>query len=246
MRAGFEKKEDRDCNHDQTIKATDNKILEETINHMCTAMSLPLPSPTCSECGKHEFYPNELEIEAKFELVLARLSKLEEKPQNETTTETSVVTENNKMVAEIEYLKATVAELREENDGIKTLDIKQNEWIQIDSRQSSNKPTTTAFPPTTIENHFDALTIKDPVAELERDSLPGCPDKANNNNDKPKRNYFKSSKTQGYQSKPQTHQEKLRRRHWSLGIRWLRTLTKRKLKGQQEARPFSTRTAVLL
>jgi hypothetical protein len=44
----------------------------------------------------------------------------------------------------------------------------------------------------------------------------------------------------------QTNQEKPRRRHWSLGIRWLRTLTKRKLKGQQEARPFATRTAVLL
>ena len=109
-------------------------------------------------------------------------------------TETSLVTENNKMVAE----------LREENDGIKKLlDIKQNEWMQFESRQSSNKPTTTAIPPTTIENRFDVLTIEDPVAELERDSLPGCPDKANNNNDKPKRNYFKSSKTQGYQRKPQ-------------------------------------------
>ena len=54
-----------------------------------------------------------------------------------------------------------------------------------------------------LENRFDALTIEDPVAELERDSLAGCPDKANNNNNKPKRNYFKSSKTQGYQSKPQ-------------------------------------------
>ena len=83
------------------------------------------------------------------------------------------------------------------------MDIKQNEWIQIVSRQSSTKPTTTAIPPTTTENRFDVLTIEDPAAELERDSLPGCPDKANNNNDKPKRNYFKSSKTQGYQSKPQ-------------------------------------------
>ena len=46
MRAGFEKKEDRDCNHDQTIKATDNKILEETINHMCAAMST-----NSSRCG---------------------------------------------------------------------------------------------------------------------------------------------------------------------------------------------------
>jgi hypothetical protein len=122
------------------------------------------------------------------------------------------------------------------------LDIKQNEWIQIESRQSSNKPTTTAIPPTTTENRFDVLTIEDPVAELERDSLPGCPDKANNNNDKPKGNYFKSSKTQGYQSKPQhpNQRTKPRRRHWSLGIRRLRTLTKRKLKGQQEARPFAT------
>ena len=86
--AGSEKKEDRDskdcdnellislkCHaHDET-KATDNKILEETIDHMCAVMSLPLPSPTCSECGKHELYPNELEIEAKFELVFARLSE---------------------------------------------------------------------------------------------------------------------------------------------------------------------------
>jgi wyosine [tRNA(Phe)-imidazoG37] synthetase (radical SAM superfamily) len=129
---------------------------------MCAAVSLPLPSPTCSECGKHEFYPDEPEIiETKFELVLARLSKLKEKTQNETMTETSLVTENNKMADAIEYFKGTVADLREENDGIKTLvEIKQNEWIQIESRQSSNKPRTTAIPPTTIENRFAALTIK--------------------------------------------------------------------------------------
>ena len=58
--------------HEET-KASDNKILEEPVDHVCAARSLPLPSPTCSECSKHEFCLDQTEIEAKFEMVLALL-----------------------------------------------------------------------------------------------------------------------------------------------------------------------------
>jgi hypothetical protein len=98
-------------------------------------MSLPLPSPTYSEREKDEtFLGNYCEIEEKLEMVLSRLSKLEEKSQSEKRAQYLPVAENSKMAAEITCLRATVTELREGNESIRTLlGNKQNEWIQVES-----------------------------------------------------------------------------------------------------------------
>ena len=62
-------------------------------------------------------------------MVLSRLSKLEEKSQSEKRAQSLLVAENSKMAAEITCLTATVTELREENENIRTLlGNKQNEW----------------------------------------------------------------------------------------------------------------------
>ncbi|CAB3979257.1 Hypothetical predicted protein [Paramuricea clavata] len=67
------------------------------------------------------FLDNYCEIEAKLEMVLSRLSKLEEKSQSEKRAQSLLVAENSKMVAKITCLTATVTELQEENESIRTL-----------------------------------------------------------------------------------------------------------------------------
>ena len=86
----------------------------------------PLPSSTCSEREKDEtFLDNYCEIEAKLEMVLSQVKR----------AQSLLVAENSKMVAEITCLTATVNELREENESIRTLlGNKQNEWIQVESQ----------------------------------------------------------------------------------------------------------------
>jgi hypothetical protein len=115
------------------VTRENNDLFEHVIY---AAMTLPLPSPTYSEREKDEtFLDNYCEIEEKLEMVLSRLSKLEEKSQSEKRAQSLLVAENSKMAAEITCLTATVTELREENESIRTLlGNKQNEWIQVESR----------------------------------------------------------------------------------------------------------------
>ena len=144
-------------------------------------MSLPLPSPTYSEREKDEtFLDNYCEIEEKLEMVLSRLSKLEEKSQSEKRAQSLLVAENSKMAAEITCLTATVTELREENENIRTLlGNKQNEWIQVESR-IPNKPSTKTVTLIETENRYAALAVEDPITES---SLPAVEDINENNND---------------------------------------------------------------
>ena len=70
----------------------------------------------------------------------ARLTKLEGKCHGDKMAEASLIAENNKLAAEIENLKATLAVLHADNDEIKTfLDDKQNKWIQVESKRSHSR-----------------------------------------------------------------------------------------------------------
>jgi hypothetical protein len=150
---------------------------------LCAAMSLPLPSPTDNEREKDEtFVDSYREIEEKLEMVLSRLSKLEEKSQSEKRAQSLLVAENNKMAAEITCLTTTVNELREENESIRTLlDNKQNEWIQVESR-IPNKPTTKTVTLVKTDNRYAALAVEDPITES---SLPVENINENNNDPEP-------------------------------------------------------------
>jgi chromosome segregation ATPase len=122
--------------HDDNKTNVTRENIDPNEHVLCAAMSLPLPSPTDNEREKDEtFVDSYREIEEKLEMVLSRLSKLEEKSQSEKRAQSLLVAENNKMAAEITCLTTTVNELREENESIRTLlDNKQNEWIQVESR----------------------------------------------------------------------------------------------------------------
>ena len=107
----------------EIVKDRNNELLKNLKSHVCDenevnngkifndhvlyeAMSLPLPSRPCSECGVDESHPDPTEMECKLKEVLSRLSKLEEKTINEKK---AVLIESNKiMAAEIDSLKATV------------------------------------------------------------------------------------------------------------------------------------------
>ena len=126
------------------------------------AMSLPLPSRTCSECGVDESHPDHTEMACKLKEVATRLSKHEEKTMNEKKAESVLIESNKIMAAEIESLKATAAKLREENDTMRNLlDVKQSEWIETESKRKTSKPKAAATPTTSIVNRFDTLAIED-------------------------------------------------------------------------------------
>ena len=142
----------------EKVKDRNNELLKNLKSHACDenevnngkifndhvlyeAMSLPLPSRTCSECGVDETHPDHTEMECKLKEVVSRLSKLEEKTMNEKKAESVLIESNKIMAAEIESLKATVAKLQEENDAIKNLlDVKQSEWIETKSKRKTSKP----------------------------------------------------------------------------------------------------------
>jgi hypothetical protein len=86
------------------------------------------------------------------------------------------------MAAEITCLRATVTELREGNESIRTLlGNKQNEWIQVESR-IPNKPTTKTVTLIETDNRYAALAVEDPITES---SLPVEDNNENNNDPKP-------------------------------------------------------------
>ena len=107
----------------EIVKDRNNELLKNLKSHACDenevnngkvfndhvlyeAMSLPLPSRTCSECGVDESHPDHTEMECKLKEVLSRLSKLEEKTINEKKAESVLIESNKIMAAEIESLKA--------------------------------------------------------------------------------------------------------------------------------------------
>ena len=163
----------------EIIKDRKNELLKNLKSHACDenevnngkifndhvlyeAMSLPLPSRTCSECSVDKSHPDHTEMECKLKEVVSRLSKLEEKTMNEKKAESVLIESNKIMAAEIESLKATVAKLREENDTIRNLlDVKQSEWIETESKRKTSKPKAAATPTTSIVNRFDTLAIED-------------------------------------------------------------------------------------
>ena len=147
----------------------------------CYVIALAFTDVAYNEREKDEtFLDNCCEIEEKLEMVLSRLSKLEEKSQSEKGAQSLLVAENSKMAAEITCLTATVTELREENENIRTLlGTKQNEWIQVESR-IPNKPSTKTVTLIETENRYAALAVEDPITES---SLPAVEDINENNND---------------------------------------------------------------
>ena len=95
------------------VKDRNNELLKNLKSHDCVenevnngkifndhvlyeAMSLLLPSRTCSECGVDESHPDHTEMECKLKEIVSRLSKLEEKTMNEKKAE-SVLIESNKI-----------------------------------------------------------------------------------------------------------------------------------------------------
>jgi hypothetical protein len=108
------------------------------------------------------------------------------------------------MVAEITCLTATVTELREENESIRTLlGNKQNEWIQVESR-IPNKPSTKTVTLIETDNRYAALAVEDPITES---SLPAVEDINENNNDPKPTN---SDKTRQNRDVRQVNKEKKR------------------------------------
>ena len=86
------------------------------------------------------------------------------------------------MAAEITCLTATVTELREENESIRTLlGNKQNEWIQVESR-IPNKPTTKTVTLIETDNRYATLAVEDLINT--ESSLPV--ENINENNNDPK------------------------------------------------------------
>jgi hypothetical protein len=154
---------------------------DDPIEHVLCAMSLPFPSPTYSEREKDEtFLDIYCELEEKLEMVLSRLCKLEEKSQSEKRAQSLFVAENCKMAAEITCLTATVTELREEYENIRTLvGNKQNKWIQVESRMP-NKPSTKTVTLIETDNRYADLAVEDPITES---SPPAVEDFNDNNND---------------------------------------------------------------
>ena len=163
----------------EIVKDCKNELLKNIKSHACDenevnngkifndhvlyeAMSLPLPSRTCSECGVDESHPDHTEMQCKLKEVVSPLSKLEEKMMNEKEAESVLIESNKIMAAEIESLKATVAKSREENDTIRNLlDVKQSEWIETESKRKTSKPKGAATPKMSIVNRFDTLAIED-------------------------------------------------------------------------------------
>lgn len=170
----------------EEIQANDNRIVNTAIHHVDAAILLPLPSPTCDKCGKHELELDQTEIEQKFGMILARLGQLEEKQHLDETSAMSRASEleatiealkieNKKMADDLEKQQSTIDEITQDNSMLsQILEVKQHQWIEVEGKNSSNKAKTRlhqnvvhdSLPPRT-SNRFSVLDVEDSSNETQ-------------------------------------------------------------------------------
>ena len=72
--------------------------------------------------------------------------------------------QNNKMAAESEQLKSTVVELSRDNANIKCiLDIKQNEWMKVDTKAKKSTKTANTNEIPLKANTFQTLNVEESI-----------------------------------------------------------------------------------
>ncbi|CAB4017863.1 Hypothetical predicted protein, partial [Paramuricea clavata] len=103
--------------------------------------------------------------------------------ESEAKVESLVSEHISKMATEIESLKATVAELEFENSAIKNvLEMKQSEWIKVDSKKSPSIEIKTVDIPseTPVHNSFSTLNVEEPEEDKAYTSFPALDDDEKN------------------------------------------------------------------
>lgn len=160
---------------------TNSKISEKsetTVEHVFAQPHVVVPEgeikiSTCENCK---------DLKPEINHIMSMFTKLQEKQDEEcrntsqraTESEAKIVNlilEHSNMAAEIESLKETVADLEIENNAIKNiLDMKQNEWIKVDSKKRSPMNETevvdTTLQTPVLYNSFSALGIQEPEEAL--------------------------------------------------------------------------------
>ena len=137
---------------------------------------------TCDNCK--DMKPEIDRIMSMFtKLQLKQDEECQRAAESEAKVESLVSEHISKMATEIESLKATVAELEVENSAIKNvLEMKQSEWIKVDSKKSPSIEIKTVNIPseTPVHNSFSTLNVEEPEEDEAYTSFPALDDDEKN------------------------------------------------------------------